>query len=109
MPNDDLKDWKVKDNWSIMKHVAVWFIFFVMLGGSLMWGGLIAKPAWLSLERKAFVASHQYIEGKRTAIATYIAQCRPLHEGAQKQELRQRIAAEKSKIPQHETANLGVC
>lgn len=94
-----MDDLRIKNQWPLMKTVIVWFLLAVILFGGLAWAGLIAKPSWLSLERKAFTASHQYIETKRTAISTMISQCSALPEGIQKQELRQRITAEKALIP----------
>ena len=61
------------------------------------------------LLRKAFVASHQYIENKRAAIARYEAQCRGLPEGPQRIELRQRIATELALIPEQSRPRNGGC
>lgn len=104
-----MDDYKLKDNFPIMKHIVMWFLFGVLLIGGLMWGGLLAKPAWLSLERAAFTNSYQYIEGKKAAIARYTAQCVGLKEGPQKQALRQKIIAEKMLIPTNEASKLRGC
>ena len=100
---------KVTENWSVMKHVLVWAIFLALLIGGLRFAGVISLPIWLEFERKAFVASHQYIENKRSAIAKYVAQCNQLDAGAQKSVLQQKITTEKALLPEGEGYNLGVC
>ena len=104
-----MSDSALRESWPFMKYVFIWFVFIAILVSGLMWAGLLARPAWLNLERKAFVASPQYVEGKRTSIATMVAQCNNLREGPQKTELRQRIAAQKALIPTDAQFGLGDC
>lgn len=106
MFDDDLK---IKNQWPLMKTVIFWFFLFAILGAIVTWVKLGTLPLWLSFERKAFVASHQYVENKRAAIARYVSQCTPLPEGPQKQALRQRIATEIALIPEDARPYTGGC
>ncbi len=83
-----------------MKTAIVWFVLVAVLVAGLSWARVITLPMWLTFERKAFTHSHQYVENKRAAIARYAAQCKQLPAGAQKTELRQRIATEKALLPE---------
>lgn len=94
-----MDDLKLRNQWPLMKTVIVWFVLISILVSGLLWTGVITLPVWLSFQRKAFVASHQYIETKRTSIATMISECKPLKAGPQKQVLRQKIAAQNSLLP----------
>ncbi len=100
---------EIREQWPFMKVVIVWFLLAVVLVGGLAWAGLISKPLWLSFERKVYVNSHQFVQARKTAIARINAQCVTLPEGTQKQVLRQRIAAEKSQLPQGEISFEGNC
>ncbi len=104
-----MEDLKIRRQWPFMKAVIVWFVLISLLVAGLAWARVITLPAWLGFERRAFVASHQYIENKRSAIARYVAQCSGLKEGPQKTELRQRIATEKALIPSDARSGLGDC
>ena len=104
-----MDDLKLKNQWPWMKSLIIWFVLIALLLGGLSWARIITLPVWLSFERRAFVASHQYIENKRAAIARYSAQCASLREGPQKTELRQRIAIEKALLPEDAKYGLGDC
>ena len=106
MNNEELR---LKNQLPYAKTLIFWFILGSILVAGLSWTTLMLKPAWLGFERKAYVSSHQYIESHRAAAARYAAQCRSLPEGFQKQELRQRIAAEKALLPLDSQYNLGDC
>ena len=94
--SDDLK---IRHQWPWMKTVIVWFILIAMLFAGLFWFRVLTLPAWLTLERRAFTHSHQYVESKRAEIARYVAECAELPHGPQRQVLRQKIAAEKALLP----------
>ncbi len=104
-----MDDLKIRHQWPFMKTAIVWFVLISLLFAGLAWARIISLPAWLSFERKAFVASHQYIENKRSAVARYVSQCKGLKEGPQKTEIRQRIATEKALIPDDARFGLGDC
>lgn len=54
----------IRDTISILWFSAVAFAICAGIG----FGIYYLQPAWLGLERQAFVASHQYIEGKRAML-----------------------------------------
>ena len=104
--SDDLK---IRHQWPLMKTVIVWSVLFGLLVAAANWAGLIALPVWLSLERRAFTHSHQYVESKRAAIARYVAECEGLPAGPQRQALRQRITAEAALLPADVYVNTKGC
>ncbi len=104
-----MEELKIRNQWPFIKTAIIWFILVSLLIAGLAWARVITLPAWLTFERRAFVHSHQYVENKRAAIARYVSQCRGLPSGAQKTELRQRIATERALLPDDAKHNLGNC
>ena len=92
----------------VFTGIGLFFLVVVLLF-SLKWMGLITLPYWLTLERKAYTHSHQYVESKRAAIVRYVAECATLPDGPQKKVLRQRIAAEMALLPKDIYINTGDC
>lgn len=45
-----------------------WLGMFMITIFAVGTGVMMTKPYWLGLERKAFVASHQYVESRRTEL-----------------------------------------
>ena len=115
--------WRMRDDWSVAWRIFAFALVFVIIGtlatGLAMW----LKPVWLGFERKAFKASHQYIEGHQAAIQTLKTQLADLDtkvaeysaankDGqytevlstlrSQQVALKKRIAAENAKLPIHE-------
>lgn len=58
------------DDEGVVSTTAILIGFIVI--GVIVGGFAIAyfKPVWLGFERKAFKASHQYVEGKQTQLMT---------------------------------------
>lgn len=104
-----MEELKVRRQWPLMKTVIVWFALIALLFAALFWFRVLTLPAWLTLERRAFTHSHQYVESKRAAIARYVAECATLPPGPQRRVLRQRIAAEVALLPVDVHVNTGGC
>lgn len=56
--------------------VIAWAVLIVLIGALVTAVGWYTKPFWLGLERKAYTASHQYVEARKTAISNYAAEYR---------------------------------
>lgn len=104
--SDDLK---IRNQWPLMKTVIVWFVLIAVLVGGLFWSRVLTLPAWLTLERRAFTHSHQYVESKRAEISRYVAECKTLPEGPQRDVLKQRIVAELALLPKDLTVSNPGC
>ena len=104
-----MNDMKIRHQWPFMKTVIVWFVLIAILVGSLFWFRVLSLPVWLTLERKAFTHSHQYVESKRTEIANYVAECVNMPAGPQRDVLRQRIAVEMALLPNDVIVNTRGC
>ena len=50
-------------------------------------GVMMTKPYWLGLERQAYVASHQYVEARRTSLITLLTQVQGIDTTVKGQEL----------------------
>lgn len=56
-------------------------IFFAVLFTGLGFAGYMVYPMFLSLQRKAFVSSHQYVESARTEMGSLVGTYRDLECG----------------------------
>lgn len=79
--------------------IMLWVIVFLVCAGLISLAVGLSRPVWLGFEQRAFVASHQYIETKRTAIADTAASCMTLPAGPQRDALRRIIQSDSALIP----------
>ena len=59
---------EVRQHMGWTARVGYWWIVIALLIGATVSGVYLAKPVWLGFERRAFVASPQYVEARRTEL-----------------------------------------
>lgn len=64
--NDDYSP--VKDTLKVQGYLLYWAISLFVVIGLFTAAAWYLKPVWLGFERKAFIASHQYIESAQDAL-----------------------------------------
>lgn len=92
-----------------MREFLIIMVMFILIVAGLAWARVITLPYWLSFERQAYVASHQYVEARRKEIATMIAECKNLSEGPQRLALRRRIDESAALLPRDAIPNTAGC
>lgn len=89
---------------SIFGITRTWFWLGVLLLTvfAVGTGAMMTKPYWLGLERKAFVASHQYVESRRTELVQMHTQIvsidRSIARGNLRGRLSKALAAQRSAL-----------
>lgn len=65
---------EVKSTGFIISRGWFWLVVILLTGFAVTTGGYMARPYWLDLERKANVASPQYVEARRAELIELVIQ-----------------------------------